>query len=261
MRQVLLCTVIIRLLLGTLCGCSVSETSPKTEAVIPEPPLSPETEQPQPELMPDTPEDPEEENPLLVQITELQYEYLVASQRAEYIEFKVLAAGNLKGLQVHIMYEANNPFIYNFPPVDVAEGEYITLHLRTYQNTCIDELGNNLSLSGGNDSCPTARDLWAAGTLKRLHQTDIVILQESNGVIHDAVCMNGTPGKPWNKNQSHFTAILEDLKNKSAWKSPDGVDISTASIYKSVNRYEGVRNTHSIQDWYIGGTSPGLANK
>ena len=230
--------------------------------VVPPPPEPPEVIIPPPPPQPPEPPEVELSETLLLVINEVRPDYSTNLKYAEYIEFKVKGGGNMKGLQVHIMNEARNPFIYTFPAIDVAEGEYITLHLRTFENNCINELGGNLSLSGGIESCPTARDLWVSGSEKLLHKTDIIIVQDINGVIHDALCLNETPGKPWGKNQAHFSAILEDLNNKMAWKSPDGVDTSAASIYKSVNRRESVKNTHSVNDWYLTvNTSPGLPNK
>ena len=208
----------------------------------------------------------------LLQINELRTEFSIPTKRMEYIEFKTKAAGNLNGFQLYIMYETNNPFIYTFPAVDVASGEYITLHLRTLESNCVDELGKNLSLSGGTDSCATARDLWVSGSNKLLHQTSIVYLQDANGKIIDAIIMNEALGNTWNKNQAHFAEIAERLFKEGMWKSANGSKPTSSdavntsaikgSVYKSVSRYEGRENTHSAKDWYIAGyITPGLPNK
>jgi len=244
-------------------------------------PLPQETEPPEiapPEIAPPEIEPPEIEPPIvlppvinLLEINELRTEYSSSAKRAEYIEFKALQTGNLNGLSLHIMYNAKNPFIYYFPAADIELGEYITLHLRTLESVCIDELEDALSLSGGVDSCPTARDLWVSGSTKLLHQTDIVYLQDEYGRILDAVIMNKTPST-WNKNQAHFAEIAENLFNAGVWKSADGekptpfdaVDTSSikTSVTKSVSRYEGLENTHTSNDWYVTATiSPGLPNK
>lgn len=209
----------------------------------------------------------------LLEINELRAEFSIPTKRAEYIEFKAKAAGNLNGFQLYIMYETNNPFVYTFPAVDVASGEYITLHLRTLESNCVDELGENLSLSGGIDSCATARDLWVSGSNKLLLQTGIVYLQDANGRIIDAIIMNEAPSNTWNKNQAHFAEIMDTLYNCGMWKSSagekptpfDAVNTSAigANVYKSVSRYEGQENSHSAKDWYITanfGITPGQAN-
>jgi len=242
-------------------------------------PLPQEIEPPEeeePEIEP-----PEEEPPIviptvinLLEINELYAEYSGTTKRTEYIEFKALESGNLNGLSLHIMYDSKKPFIYNFPDIDVASGEYITLHLRSLGSDCIDELGGNLALSGGVNSCPTARDLWVPNSDKLLHRTDIVYLQDEYDRILDAVIMNETPNNTWNKSQAHFAEIAETLFNAGMWLSAEGeqptpldaVDTSPikASATKSVSRYEGQENTHTPNDWYVtaaGNISPGLPNK
>jgi len=240
------------------------EVIPPTEPPIVEPP---ETEPS--EIIPPI----ETQNDVKLVINELRTEFSSTAKRAEYIEFKVTKEGNLNGLSVHIMFDAKKPFVYHFPAVNVVLGEYITLHLRTIENDCIDELGDNLALSGGVESCPTARDLWVKGSEKYLHKTDIVYLQYASGKIIDAIIMNEKPSEKWNNSQSHFQAIAEYLCNVGAWESADGekptaldaVDTSSIgqSMYKSVCRYEWRQNHNNTTDWYITPTSPspGLPNK
>ena len=207
-----------------------------------------------------------------IEINEL-YTESEAKKRAEFIEFKVKSAGNMEGLRLYIMWEAKKPYIFYLPAVDVKLGEYVIFHLRTLEDTCVNELGENLSESTGIESCPTARDLWVPGSTKWLHKTDIVYLQDASDNILDAIIMNEAPGETWNNSRAHFAKITEDLFNKGAWKSANGqppgpfdaVDTSTikSSKTKSVSRYERKENTHTAKDWYItaGGTSPGQPNK
>lgn len=210
----------------------------------------------------------------VLQINELRTEFSNVHSNGEYIEFKVMKAGNLEGLYLYIMVDPVNPFVYEFPPVDVAAGEYITLHLQTFDSISADELGDNISDWNGNDSCPTARDLWVAGTREWLHATEIVFLQDDYYVISDAVVLNEAPGASWDTDKAYFGGITEDLFNCGMWKSADGnkptpldaVDTSAIqySPLKSVCRREGSANTHSAKDWYVtadGNITPGQANK
>jgi len=297
MKQAFLINVLIySLLLAvllTVCGCSNDLSSGQEKDL--ESPQDTEIEQKetdnneddkpdeQGQNEPELPEieSPEAESPevepmginLLV-INELRTVYSSAAKRTEYIEFKVMQAGNLNGISLHIMYNAKTPFIYNFPDINAASGEYITLHFRTLESACVNELSDDLSISGGTDSCPTARDLWVSGSSKLLHQTDIVYLQDAKGRIMDAIIMNEAPDDTWKKNQAHFAQIAEDLYNRGMWKSIDGqmpkpydaVDTSTikTSATKSISRYEGKVNTHTANDWYITDSnklSPGQPNK
>ena len=207
-----------------------------------------------------------------IEINELRAVYSGSTSRVEYIEFKVKSAGDLEGLRLYIMWDAKKPY-FDLPAVDVKLGEYITLHMRTLESVCVNELGEDLSESAGTDSCPTARDLWIPGSAtKWLHKTDIVYLQDANGVILDAVILNETPAEKWSR--GHFAEIVEDLYNRGAWKSDNGqppgpfdaVDTSSvkSSATKSISRYEGKENTRTAKDWYITDSnkaSPGLPNK
>jgi len=213
------------------------------------------------------------ENALLI-INELKTEFSGTSKQAEYIEFKAITAGNLNGISVHTMFDVNKPFVYYFPEINVKEGEYITLHLRTIEDNCIDELGDDLNLSGGNDSCSTARDLWVTGSEKYLHKTDIVYLQNASGGIIDAIVMNENPSMTWKKSRAHFADIVKYLCSVGAWECEDdnptafdAVNTSTVgqSMYKSVSRYEWRANHFNTSDWYITDNkntyiTPGLPN-
>ena len=208
----------------------------------------------------------------ILQINELRTMYSLLSNNAEYIEFKVMTAGTLDGISLYITYAEHDTFIYNFPAVDVTQNDYITLHLRKMQIACVDELGENLSLSGGNEACPTARDLWVAGNDKWLLNTDIVYLQDAKGGIMDAIIMSEKSGSTWDNDHAYFADITENLFNCGMWKSANGqkptpldavnTQAIKTNIYKSVSRYEGRENTHSAKDWFISNVlTPGLPNK
>jgi len=228
-------------------------------------------------------ETPEIETPItetldtaLLQINELRTEYSLNTNSAEYIEFKVIKGGSMEGLYLYsVMNNAQDIFVYIFPEIDVEAGEYITLHLRTFDRlkSC-DELRDDLTISGGYDSCSTARDLWVTENVKLLYKTGIVYIQNADSKIMDAVILNEKPFGTWNGNQTQYAQIAERLFNAGMWQAADGLKpapsdaVNTSgvdtSIYKSVSRYEGRENTHSAKDWYItvaGFYTPGLPNK
>jgi len=61
------------------------------------------------------------------------------------------------------------------------------------------------AVSGENESCPAARDLWIAGNNKLLDKTGIVYIKDANGTIMDAVVLNESPVE-------HGTAIRRILR-------------------------------------------------
>jgi hypothetical protein len=205
-----------------------------------------------------------------LQINELRTES--SKPKAEFIEFKMLSDGNLGALRVYVAGNYKNPLLYEFKPVEVKEGEYVVLHLRTYEDSCVDEFGESLDESGGTDSCSTARDLWIPGSTKLLHKTDVVYVLDQDNRVLDAVMISEKSDPLWGK--EYFTEAAKFLYDQNAWKSPAGTVCSPAdavdtSVYKtaatlSISRKEAEEKTHTVADWYVtktGGATPGLPNK
>jgi hypothetical protein len=206
-------------------------------------------------------------------INELRTEYSGSStpKKAEFIEFKMLSDGNLGGLRVFSVVNNKITKIYEFDSVKVKEGEYVVLHLRTLEESCKNEFGEKLDVSGGSDSCPTARDLWVPESNKLLHKTDAVYVQDLNSWVLDAIMLSESPSAPWGK--TCFIEAADLFFSQGAWKSPadtvcspaDAVNTSgiKTSTSKSICRNEDAENTHTAADWYITtqGVTPGLPNK
>jgi hypothetical protein len=204
-------------------------------------------------------------------INEIYTEYSSSTKRTEFIEFKVIKPGNLEGIKVYCASNNKTPMIYEFPAVNVRLDEYVILHTRNIEVSCIDELGENLSESGGKDSCPTARDLWIPGNNKLLRRYEVVYITDKNNKVLDAVILADGPDS-WNKRPYLFEAA-EFLLEQNAWYftesevrgAADAVDCSSivGATTKSVSRDEARANTKSMDDWYVtaaSGTTPGLLN-
>jgi len=202
--------------------------------------------------------------PLL--INEIRTEY--SKPKCEFIEFKTLQAGNLGALRLFIAGNYKAPMVYEFPPVEVAAGEYITLHLRTTEETNCDELGRNLDESGGADSSPTARDLWIPGASKLLHKTDVVyVLDQDDGVV-DSVLLSESADPWWNKD--YFAEAAEFLFKAGAWESQDGnicnpvdaVSSSGTTLTRTICRDETLKQSSgTAADWYITANSSATPGK
>jgi len=201
-------------------------------------------------------------------ITELRTE--TSKPKYEFIEFKTLEAGNLGALRVYVVGNYKAPLVYEFPSIEAARGEYITLHLRTTEESSRDELGHNLQESGGTDSSPTARDLWIPGSAKLLHKTDAVYLLDQDDRVVDAVMLSENADPWWGK--GYFAEAAEFLFNAAAWKSPDNeicdpskaVQSAHTTATQTICRDESlVKNSGTAADWYITATSnatPGKPN-
>ena len=201
--------------------------------------------------------------PLL--INEIRTEY--SKPRCEFIELKTLQAGNIGALRVFIAGNFKTPMVYEFPPVEVSAGEYITLHLRTTEESNCDELGKNLDESGGADSSATGRDLWIPGSAKLLHKTDIIYLLDQDDNVVDSVMLSESAEPWWSKD--YFAEAAELLFNAGAWKSPDGKICSPAdavisagtTLTRTICRDETINSTGTASAWYISANSSATPGK
>jgi hypothetical protein len=201
-----------------------------------------------------------------LRINELRTEY--SKPKCEFIEFKAFGAGNLGALRLFIAGNSKAPLVYEFPSVEVANGEYITLHLRTTEESNRNELGKNLEESGGADSSPTGRDLWIPGSNKLLHKTDIIYLLNQDDSVVDAVMLSESADPWWNKD--YLAEAAEFLSGEGAWKSPDGKICSPANavlsggttLTRTICRDETLKgNSGTAADWYITANSSATPGK
>lgn len=209
-----------------------------------------------------------------LQINELRTEY--SKPKAEFIEFKILTAGNLGALRVYIAGNYKAPLVYEFVPVEVKAGEYVVLHLRTTEETNkdgpakkLDELEEKLDESGGVDASPTARDFWVPGLTELLHKADAVYVLDQDDKVLDAVMLSDDPVAWWNKD--YLADAADFLFKQDAWKTAEGkisdpagaVNSGKTTVTRTICRDETIPNTRTAADWYITANSsatPGTPN-
>ena len=197
-------------------------------------------------------------------INELCVEYasVTAGRKAEFIEFKMKSDGNLGAMRLFIIGNSNasKQTIYEFSPAEVKKGDYVVVHLRTFDSESKDELGSNLAESGGLNSSPSARDLWIPGNTKLLHKTAIVYVMDQDDNVLSAVMLRENIGSPWAKD--YFTEAAAFLLLKGAWKG-DAVPSTGTTNTRTICRDETTENTKSAADWYVtvtSGATPGSPN-
>jgi hypothetical protein len=203
-------------------------------------------------------------------ITELRTEY--ANPKAEFVELKTLEAGNLGALRVFIAGTGMKDPVYEFPPAEVAAGEYIVLHLRSPETGAVDETGADRSISGGTEALPDARDFWVPESIKRLRKTDVVLIMDQDGAILDGALLSENPTPTWAKEDLEKASGL--LAIQGAWVSASGGKTKTLSpadaistkgttATRTICRDEKAADSNSAADWYITATSkasPGKPN-
>jgi len=189
--------------------------------------------------------------------------------KAEFIELKIMSDGNLGTVRVFIASNNKEPMVYEFLPVEVKNGEYVVIHLRTTEDGCVDEYGSDLAASRGTNSSTTARDIWLPGNVKLLRKTDVVYLLDQDDRVLDAVMLSEAADAWWSKD--YFAEAADFLFSQGAWKSKNGgicgpadavISAGTTNT-RTICRDETTDNSKTAADWYITATSsatPGGVN-
>jgi len=179
--------------------------------------------------------------------------------KVEFVELKVLTAGNLGAMRLFAAYESEAP-IFEFPSVEVKAGEYIVVHTRSIEEGLVDETGTKLGESGGTEALTTARDFWIPGA-QILHSTNAIYLLDQDDKVLNGVTLFGSKYK-WT---DRVAAAAEFLAAQNAWKGAgpeDAADSEGNTATRSICRAAGA-NTNSAADWYVTATSsatPGAVN-
>ncbi|MDL2229795.1 hypothetical protein LJC14_06050 [Treponema sp. OttesenSCG-928-L16] len=203
-------------------------------------------------------------------ITELRTEY--SKPRVEFVEFFTSTAGNLGALRLFIASSGTDTPVFEFPPAEVRAGEYIVLHLRTLENESVNETGNDLGVSGGNEASAQARDFWVPGSAKLLRKSDAVFFTDQDDRIIDAVLLSENPDAWWNKEELSLAASF--VGEQGAWlqgehperNAPgpkDAVPAAGTTPTRTICRDESAADSNSALDWYIcaaSSASPGAQN-
>jgi hypothetical protein len=209
-------------------------------------------------------------------INEIRFDN-TSKERAEFIELRTQTDGNLGAMRLFAAYMSLDEPIYEFPPVEVAAGEYITLHLRTLDvDKAVDELGDKLDLASaskdGKDSNDEARDLWIPVSAKYLHKADVIYLLDQDDMILDGLAVTEDSAM-WDIYKI-LSIAAELLAKQGAWldasgkavKTPvaaDAVNSKVTTVTRTLCRNEAIPDSNTLADWYVcanSGSSPGAKN-
>ena len=203
---------------------------------------------------------------------ELRLDY--SNPRIEFIEFYVLEGGNLGAMRLFIAHQSMEIPFFEFPPIEVETGDYIVLHLRTRDDSSVDETGDNIALSGGDGARNDARDLWVPGNRKYLHTPNGLWLMDQDDNILDALLLSQTPASDGNNRV--FMAAAEFLGKSNAWlpasgeaeagwvpTPSDAILSAGTTATRTLNRDESLPHAPRGSNWYVtvtSGHSPGIKN-
>ena len=205
-------------------------------------------------------------------INEVRTEF--SRPRVEFVEFFAPEPGNLGAMRLFIASNSLTVPVYEFPPAEIKAGEYIVLHLRTLDEASVDETGDDLTLSGGNEARPDARDLWVPGSVKLLRRTDALWIMDQDGRIIDALLLSESPTGNWSNR--NIGEAAEFLGREKAWLPPEGeapegwipdpasaVSSAGTTATRTICRDESIPPERRRGNWYVtvtSGNSPGRPN-
>jgi hypothetical protein len=208
-------------------------------------------------------------------LTEFSNAKNISKPIIEFIEIKTGGPGNLGALRLFIAGNAKQPLVYEFPPAEVKQNEYIVIHLRNIEEGTVDETGDDLNLSAGAGAQGDTRDFWVPSGDKLLRRTDAVYFLDQDDRVIDGVMLSENSDPPWQK--EHFAQAAEFLYGQGAWIAgregeektipgpPDAVYTAVIKTVKtrSISRDEKAADTNTAADWYItasNGATPGRPN-
>lgn len=208
------------------------------------------------------------DHPAKLRINEIRIDYTGAKEKTppkvEFVEFVVVAAGNLGGVEVYNAANTASPS-YEFPPVEVSAGDFIVYHLRSLEEGLVNETGA-IDVSGGTDAKPTARDFWDTYTRKPFKDDNVILVRERKaGPIMDALLYVATKTTDWPSDA--VKAAAELAFSSGAWKPGSGVadaaGTDSVSTTRTLGRDALSVDTDTAADWAVcakSKCSPGIAN-
>lgn len=205
------------------------------------------------------------DDPATLRLNEIQTGKNTASSNLhrDYMEFIVEKGGNLGGIQVQW---ANTIKIMSstFPPSEAAKGSIVVLHCAPEGIPAEkDEMGSDLSLSGGIDSSPGGRDFWtSSGGIP--DGTGIILLRLREGDPPVDGIFFGSADKTGAIDSEKLVGLLEEMRNEGIWPSSLPPQWEEGFLWKStasrpLHRKYG--NNVGAEQWYVGESgsqSPGI---
>ncbi len=170
----------------------------------------------------------------------------------EFVELYCLESGNTAGLEI-LSAKKGEEDTYTFPIMEVNQGEYITVHLMlASEGDCIDETGDDLTLSTATDSSSISRDLWVSHDSSYLTKSDVLILRNTiDGTIMDGLQFSEKETAWATKVAAYATALYES----GIWTEGSDVETAASSNGATGKRTLSRQNVQTVIDDY-GENSP-----
>jgi hypothetical protein len=207
--------------------------------------------------------------PALLCISELQPQKNSSTKAShrDYVEFLVLGAGNLGGLELS-WASSTKLMAYRFPAAEVLAGDYLVLHLAPEGLASeVDETGSDLAASGGIDATATARDFWSSAGGLPDESGALALRTRPGGPSQDAL-FYAADDKSGAVGEGKLADLLSAVGGEGAWvfggKAAAWEDAFRwhPSAARSIYRIAGI-DTQGAGDWLVSeasGQTPGGPN-
>ena len=193
----------------------------------------------------------------------------------DFAELRVFEDGNLGGMTLYNGSPNRWATRKVFPEMWVEAGDYIIVHFRPENIPEEVDETEDKSASGGLRSHPEAWDLWVwEGTGLPTTSGGLTLTEFPDGPVMDAILYSDRSYDSTAANRGFGTAaqleIFEDVVARGGWKiagafvvPDDGVDPSTSTATRSINRDSAGTDTDTKYDWHVAptrGATPGTVN-
>lgn len=203
-------------------------------------------------------------------ICEIRNAYSSKKNKYEFVKLYCLQGGNLSGLELASAGDGKDKS-YRFPPIEVKQGQYITVHLRRMKNEdgtftqdgMTDETNGIITESTATDASSLSWDFWVDNQKSRISPSDIIVLQDSaDSSIMDAVMFMTPKGEAESLNQKYAKACAA-VEQSGLWLDADGTEsgdftsafiaqgITSAAVTRSIRRRQLTAGPSSARDWYV----------
>jgi len=179
------------------------------------------------------------------------------------VELKCLAAGNIGGVVLYLGCPEDNDGRFVFPPLEVAAGAFIVLHLKPSGDPAEVDETSRPDQSGGFDALPTAWDFWMKDSPGLPGNNGVLsVYDRPGGSVRDAVVWSNRTSQSDEQyggfGSEQMRCRVEELVRLGAWKaagqrvSPeDAVNPEGSTATRSLCRAADGRDTNSAADWHI----------
>jgi hypothetical protein len=207
-------------------------------------------------------------------ITEIRTE--TSKPKGEFVELKMSSDGNLGALRMFAATNGIDAPTFEFEPVEVKKGEYVVIHLRTYEGGSVNEDGTDVAAASATDAQATARDFWLPDAAERLRKTDAIFFLDQDNIVLDAVLFSADGSWGSKTYSGDMVKAARLLGERGAWTATSGevpvggvpapedaFSSANTTATRTICRREAAADTNTAADWYItvsSGATPGKAN-